>query len=233
MAEQALRPTRRAGSSTRPLGGDKLTLQTPRGRWRASRAATPKVAPYEGIIRLVARGQHGRRATSKTTCRRYYSTTFTDKELKDIIAFLKTPTGQKVVAQMPGLVQHGANLSGVDAWSRTGRTSKRRSASARPPDEDVRVAVGESPTGPGRAAISLGRESRRRRHLDPRRGTGRARRRLLRAARGAPLHALRGVRGARRDVPHAALRRAPYDRGAHRFHDRDPEITQDLLDLMG
>lgn len=24
-----------------------------------------------------------------------------------------------------------------------------------------------------------------------------------------------------------------YDRGAHRFHDRDPEITQDLLDLMG
>ncbi len=24
-----------------------------------------------------------------------------------------------------------------------------------------------------------------------------------------------------------------YDRGAHRFHDRDPEITRDLLDLMG
>ena len=72
----------------------------------------PKVAPYEGIIRAWLDSSMSS-SHFEDDMSRYYSTTFTDKELKDILAFLKTPTGQKLVTQMPGIIQHAANLTGV------------------------------------------------------------------------------------------------------------------------
>ena len=93
------------------IGGDKLTLQSLQAILSIA-GRDSKVAPYEGIIRSWLESSlassHFEDEMSK-----YYSATFTEKELGDISAFLKTPTGQKVVAQLPGIVQHSANLSGV------------------------------------------------------------------------------------------------------------------------
>ena len=93
------------------IGGDKLTLQGLQAILSiAGRDA--KVAPYEGIIRSWLESSLAS-SHFEDDMAKYYSTTFTEKELGDIAAFLKTPTGQKVVAQLPGIVQHSANLSGV------------------------------------------------------------------------------------------------------------------------
>ncbi|HKD17773.1 MAG TPA: DUF2059 domain-containing protein [Thermoanaerobaculia bacterium] len=93
------------------LGGDRLMLQSLEAILSIA-GRDPKVAPYEGVIRAWLENSM---STShfEDDMSRYYSTTFTDKELKDILAFLKTPTGQKLVNQLPGVIQHGANLSGV------------------------------------------------------------------------------------------------------------------------
>ncbi len=111
VAEQSPPPSPQGRELYRVLGGDKLTLQTLEAV--ASIAGRDsKVAPYEGIIRTWLESSMAS-SHFEDDMARYYASTFTEKELKDIIAFLKTPTGQKVVAQMPGLVQHGANLSAV------------------------------------------------------------------------------------------------------------------------
>lgn len=39
-----------------------------------------------------------------------YTETFTESELKELIAFYKTPTGQKTLTELPGLMQKGAAL---------------------------------------------------------------------------------------------------------------------------
>ncbi len=95
----------------RALGGDRLTQQSLEAIVSIA-GRDPKVAPYEGILRTwvdsgVASSHIGDDMAA------YYSKTFTEKELKDILAFLKTPTGQKVVARMPDVIQHQANLSAL------------------------------------------------------------------------------------------------------------------------
>ncbi len=40
-----------------------------------------------------------------------YAETFTEAELRDIVAFYETPTGQKVAAKLPGLFQQATALS--------------------------------------------------------------------------------------------------------------------------
>jgi hypothetical protein len=111
MAEQAPAASPQGRDLYKALGGDKLTLQTLQAILSIA-GRDPKVAPYEGIIRSWLDSSM---STShfEDDMARYYSTTFTDKELKDVLAFLKTPTGQKFVSQMPGIVQHAANLTGV------------------------------------------------------------------------------------------------------------------------
>ena len=110
VAEQA--PTNPQGRDLyKTLGGDKLTLQTLESILSIA-GRDPRVAPYEGVIRTwlesIVPASHFEDDMS-----RYYATTFSDKELKDILAFLKTPTGQKLVSQLPGIIQHASNLSGV------------------------------------------------------------------------------------------------------------------------
>jgi len=110
MAEQA--PTNPQGRELyKTLGGDKLTLQTLEAILSIA-GRDPKVAPYEGIIRAWLENSMSS-SHFEDDMSRYYATTFTDRELKDVLAFLKTPTGQKFVTQLPGVIQHAANLSGV------------------------------------------------------------------------------------------------------------------------
>ena len=111
MAEQAPAASPQGRDLYKALGGDKLTLQTLQAILSIA-GRDPKVAPYEGIIRAWLDTSMSS-SHFEDDMSRYYSTTFTDKELKDILAFLKTPTGQKLVTQMPGIIQHAANLTGV------------------------------------------------------------------------------------------------------------------------
>jgi len=39
-----------------------------------------------------------------------YAQTFTEAELKELTAFYKTPTGQKALTELPGLMQKGAAI---------------------------------------------------------------------------------------------------------------------------
>ena len=47
---------------------------------------------------------------------RLYAQHFTEAELKEMIAFYKTPTGRKLVADEPAIIQQG--LARADVWSR-------------------------------------------------------------------------------------------------------------------
>jgi len=110
MAEQG--PTSPQGRDLyKALGGDRLTLQTLESILSIA-GRDSKVAPYEGIIRTWLENSLPN-SHFDDDMSRYYATTFSDKELKDLLAFLKTPTGQKLVNQLPGIIQHAANLSGV------------------------------------------------------------------------------------------------------------------------
>ena len=132
MAEQA--PTNPQGRELyRTLGGDKLTLQTLEAMVSIA-GRDQKVAPYEGMIRAWLENNMSS-SHFEDDMSRYYASSFSDKELKDLLGFLKTPTGQKFVHQLPDLIQHASNLSGV--WLEQNRVSleqamgKRRSSTRR------------------------------------------------------------------------------------------------------
>jgi hypothetical protein len=44
---------------------------------------------------------------------RYYSKSFTEKELKELIAFLRRPQARSSSPKLPDTIQHAADLSGV------------------------------------------------------------------------------------------------------------------------
>jgi hypothetical protein len=44
-----------------------------------------------------------------------YAAGFTEQELKDILAFYKSPAGKKVADQEAGILEH--SLSDLDAWA--------------------------------------------------------------------------------------------------------------------
>jgi len=93
------------------LGGDQLVRKTMESLVSIA-GRDPRVAPYEGIVRSwldgsIASSHFGEDMSG------YYSRTFTDKELKELTAFFRTPTGQKFVAQLPDTIQHAADLTGV------------------------------------------------------------------------------------------------------------------------
>lgn len=93
------------------LGGDRLTQQALEAMVSIA-GRDPKVAPYEGIVRAWVNSS----LTSShigDDMSAYYSKTFNEKDLKELIAFFRTPTGQKFVAQLPDAIQHGANLTAL------------------------------------------------------------------------------------------------------------------------
>jgi len=93
------------------LGGDQLVKKTMESLVSIA-GRDPSVAPYEGIVRTWLDGSLASSHFGDDMSN-YYSRTFTEKELKELTAFLRTPTGQKFVAQLPGTIQHAADLTGV------------------------------------------------------------------------------------------------------------------------
>ena len=49
-----------------------------------------------------------------------YAEAFTEQELRDLIAFYRTPTGQKALTLLPELASQGAQLGAIEARARQG-----------------------------------------------------------------------------------------------------------------
>lgn len=72
------------------------------------------LAPYREVVLTWAKGfmtwdTFGPKLTA------IYTETFTETELREIIAFYKTATGQKALALMPELMQRGARMGADEA----------------------------------------------------------------------------------------------------------------------
>jgi hypothetical protein len=52
-----------------------------------------------------------------TEAARVYASKFSEQELKDILAFYKSPTGKKVIVQEPVIIEE--SLGAVDRWAQT------------------------------------------------------------------------------------------------------------------
>ena len=69
----------------------------------------PMLAPYENVLRSFLKKYVGWDAL-KDDLAKIYKEEFTEKELNDIIAFYKTPTGKKAAQKLPALMRKGAQL---------------------------------------------------------------------------------------------------------------------------
>lgn len=54
-----------------------------------------------------------------------YADAFSEKELRDLIAFYETPTGQKTITLMPELMRKGAQLGATEAQAHIGDLQER------------------------------------------------------------------------------------------------------------
>ena len=71
--------------------------------------ANPRLKPVEGVMREFMAKYLGW-AYVKPGVIQLYGEAFTEPELRELIAFYKTPLGQKTVTKMPELFQKGAAL---------------------------------------------------------------------------------------------------------------------------
>jgi hypothetical protein len=67
-----------------------------------------------------------------------YTEAFTEQELRDLIVFYRTPTGQKALTLLPELVSQGAQLGMIEARARQSELQQliqRRAAELRESDK--------------------------------------------------------------------------------------------------
>lgn len=69
----------------------------------------PETAPYRDVFREWLRKVFAE-SDLETEMVKLYMDTFTEKELREIAAFYKTPVGRKAIATMPELMQKGAEI---------------------------------------------------------------------------------------------------------------------------
>lgn len=69
----------------------------------------PGLAPFEDVMRAFFAEFLSWQAL-RTDMVRLYATAFSEAELNEIAAFYRTPTGQKAVATMPGLMAEGMQM---------------------------------------------------------------------------------------------------------------------------
>lgn len=69
----------------------------------------PTLAPYKEVMLQWAEKYMSWDAVAPALID-LYAQTFTESELKELLAFYKTPTGQKTLTELPGLMQKGAAL---------------------------------------------------------------------------------------------------------------------------
>jgi hypothetical protein len=71
--------------------------------------ANPKMAQFKGVMTKFLK-KHMSYASLKGDLVKMYTEAFTEKELKDLTAFYKTPLGKKLLQKQPALMQKGAEL---------------------------------------------------------------------------------------------------------------------------
>lgn len=71
--------------------------------------AQPRMAKYRGVMRKFLNKYLGYESL-KDDMIKLYTEEFTEKELQEITAFYRTPTGKKAIAKMPSLMSKGAQL---------------------------------------------------------------------------------------------------------------------------
>lgn len=109
----------------------------------------PQLAPYADILRsFVAKVL--READLETNLVRLYKETFSEPEVRDMIAFYRTPTGKKAVSKLPELMQKGMSL-GTEAVQKHSAelaemiTQRQRELEAKPA-ADAKPPLGEKPS---------------------------------------------------------------------------------------
>jgi len=78
----------------------------------------PPLAPYREIIAKWAT-KHITWEAAAPEITKIYKDAFTELELRDVIAFYKTPTGQKVLLKLPEVMQQGAAVGAKLALAHT------------------------------------------------------------------------------------------------------------------
>lgn len=69
------------------------------------------------VALVIAKSQNGREREIGDLMARIYATDFTEQELKDIVAFYKTPLGAKLLNQEPRSIQ--ASMGAMNTWAQT------------------------------------------------------------------------------------------------------------------
>ena len=72
--------------------------------------ANPSVAPYQDVLRKFFT-KYMSWASLKDAIADLYMKTFREDELKQIVAFYKTPAGKKTITELPTLMQQGAQIA--------------------------------------------------------------------------------------------------------------------------
>lgn len=78
----------------------------------------PPLAPYRDVIAKWA-NKHITWEAAAPEITKIYKDAFTEMELRDVIAFYKTPTGQKVLIKLPEVMQQGAAVGAKLALAHT------------------------------------------------------------------------------------------------------------------
>ena len=88
---------------------DRTTKQTLDVLLRMQLQQNPKLQPYEDVLRAFLQ-KYMSWDSLKDDYARFYAEALTEPELKQIIAFYKTPVGQKAINTIPSLMAKGAAL---------------------------------------------------------------------------------------------------------------------------
>jgi uncharacterized protein len=83
----------------------------------------PPLAPYRDIIVQWA-SKHITWQAAAPEITKIYKDAFTEPELRDVIAFYRTPTGQKVLLKLPEVMQQGAAVGAKLALAHTAELEK-------------------------------------------------------------------------------------------------------------
>jgi uncharacterized protein len=92
----------------RMIGGDRLIQQASDAMLVTVRS-NPALAPYEDVVKewftKVIAGSHIEDEMAKA-----YADAFSEKELRELIAFYQSPVGQKALDNMPSMMRRGAEI---------------------------------------------------------------------------------------------------------------------------
>lgn len=102
-------PREQAARELFDMVGGKNLAQTASMAMIAQLKSNPELAPYQDVFENWIRKVYAGNPLDKQMVR-LYAETFTEPELRQMIAFYKTPVGQKALQKMPELMQKGVAI---------------------------------------------------------------------------------------------------------------------------